>query len=125
MESLYRDEHPLYSVSMSNFDAELQSQIVRTIDILEGLENLIDTASTPEIAEILQDAWLKVSDTFPEDFKEATRWDAGAGGLRLYLRVKAFFENPIDHPITQAELEAYYHSQTPIDEDSADFFFPD
>jgi len=109
-----------------NSDADITPEILQAIDILEGLENLLDIAPNAKIAIILQEAWLKISDTFPEDFKEATKEDAGAEGLRLYIRVKAFFADPIQNPISQEDLEAYYqnHAQ-PIDEESAEFFFPD
>lgn len=106
-------------------DAEMPPELLATIDILATLEDLLDSAPNDRIATILQEAWIRVSDTFPEDFKEATREDAGAEGLRRYLRVKAFFENPVANPITPEELEAYYRNRSPVDEDSADFFFPD
>ncbi|MEB3336859.1 MAG: hypothetical protein VKJ46_05300 [Leptolyngbyaceae bacterium] len=105
-------------------ESPITPQILHTIDILEGLETLLDTAPSPEIEEILQEAWLKVSETFPEDFKDATREDAGAEGLRRYIRVKAFFEDPTQNPIRPEELEAYYRNRAPVDEDSTDFFFP-
>jgi hypothetical protein len=66
-------------------------EILKTIDILEALETLLDKAPSSKIEEILQEAWLKVSETLPDDFKAATREDAGAEGLRRYIRVKAFF----------------------------------
>ncbi|QZZ19294.1 hypothetical protein J5X98_18095 [Leptothermofonsia sichuanensis E412] len=44
---------------------------------------------------VLQAAWMKVSETFPDNFKEATRKDAGAEGLRRYTRVKAFLRIPL------------------------------
>jgi hypothetical protein len=100
-------------------------EILKTIDILEALETLLDKAPSSKIEEILQEAWLKVSETFPDDFKAATREDAGAEGLRRYIRVKAFFENPIENPISPEELEAYYQNRAPVDEDSAEFFFPE
>lgn len=77
----------------------------------------MDDAPTPEIEQILQDAWLEVSDTFPEDFQEATQDDAGAEGLRRYIRVRAFFADPIANPISQADLEAYYQNHTEPDSD--------
>ncbi|MFM7425447.1 MAG: hypothetical protein ACKO7W_10725 [Elainella sp.] len=95
---------------------DITTQLLQTIDLLETLENLMDQAPTPEIEEVLQEAWLKISDTFPLDFQEATSLDAGAEGLRRYLRVKAFFADPIANPISQAELEAYYRNQQPLDE---------
>jgi hypothetical protein len=62
----------------------------------------------------------------------ATQHDAGAEGLRRYLKVKAFFENPSERSISAAELEEYYRSCTTEedeedeeDEESTDFFFPD
>lgn len=30
-----------------------------------------------------------------------------------------------EHPISPEELEAYYRNRAPIDEDSAEFFFPE
>ena len=104
---------------------DITPEIVQTIDVLEALETLIDNAPNSEVAAILQKAWIKVSETFPNDFKEATREDAGAEGLRRYIRVKAFFENPIEHPISPDDLEAYYQNHAPVDEDSAEFFFPE
>ncbi|MCU0527284.1 MAG: hypothetical protein MUF72_20955 [Elainella sp. Prado103] len=99
--------------------------LLKTIDILEGLEGLMDAAASPEIEEILQTAWLKISQTFPEDFQEATHLDAGAEGLRRYLRVKAFFMDPTANPIDPEELKTYYrHHAEPVDEQT-DFFFPE
>ncbi|WP_041780841.1 hypothetical protein [Allocoleopsis franciscana] len=106
-------------------DSNITSEILKTIDILEVLEALLDNAPNSEIENILQEAWIKVSETFPDDFKEATREDAGAEGLRRYIRVKAFFENPAQNPISSEELEAYYRNRAPVDEDSAEFFFPE
>jgi len=63
--------------------------------------------------------------TFPEDFRAATRDDPGAEGLRRYIRVKAFFEDLIANSIRPEELEAYYQNRAPVDEDSAEFFFPE
>jgi hypothetical protein len=108
---------------MSDFG--ITPEILKTIDILEALETLLDKAPSSKIEEILQEAWLKVSETFPDDFKAATREDAGAEGLRRYIRVKAFFENPTENPISPEELEAYYQNRAPVDEDSAEFFFPE
>ncbi|MEG4812407.1 hypothetical protein QUA82_33380 [Microcoleus sp. F8-D3] len=105
--------------------SDITPEILKTIEILEALEALLDNAPNCEVEAILQEAWIKVSETFPDDFKEATREDAGAEGLRRYIRVKAFFENPTEHPISPEELEAYYRNRAPIDEDSAEFFFPD
>jgi hypothetical protein len=105
--------------------SDITPEILQTIDILEALEALLDKAPTPEVAAIVQEAWIKVSETFPEDFKAATREDAGAEGLRRYIRVKAFFENPAENPISPEELEAYYRNREPVDEDSAEFFFPE
>ncbi|NJR51130.1 MAG: hypothetical protein HC780_17680 [Leptolyngbyaceae cyanobacterium CSU_1_3] len=106
-------------------ESNITSEILQTIDILEALETLLEKAPTPEVEAILQEAWIKVSETFPEDFKDATREDAGADGLRRYIRVKAFFENPTENPISPQELEAYYRNRAPVDEDSAEFFFPE
>jgi hypothetical protein len=101
--------------------SDITPEILQTINILEALETLLDKAPTPEVEAIVQEAWIKVSETFPEDFKDATREDAGAEGLRRYIRVKAFFENPI----SPEELEAYYRNRAAVDEDSAEFFFPE
>ena len=101
------------------------AQLIPTIEILEGLESLMDQAPSSDIEGILLAAWLKVSNTLPEDFLAATREDASAAGLRRYLRVKAFFEDPIQHPISSQELHAYYQSHLPIDEEQAEFFFVD
>jgi hypothetical protein len=106
-------------------DAEFSSNLWQTIDILEGLEELMEKSPSEEIAEILQESWLKISDTFPEDFKEATHEDAGAEGLRRYLKIKAFFENPTQNPISAETLAEYYQHRTPVDEETAQFFFPE
>ncbi|NJK52711.1 MAG: hypothetical protein HC936_07560 [Leptolyngbyaceae cyanobacterium SU_3_3] len=103
--------------------SDITPEILQTIDILETLETLLDIAPSSKIEEILQEVWIKVSETFPDDLKEATREDAGAEGLRRYIRVKTFFENPTEHPISPQELEAYYRNREPVDEDAADFFF--
>jgi len=105
--------------------SDINPEILKTIEILEVLETLADNAPSSDVAAILQEAWIKVSETFPDDFKEATREDAGAEGLRRYIRVKAFFENPDQNPISSEELEAYYRNREPVDEDSAEFFFPE
>jgi hypothetical protein len=111
---------------MSESQPEITPEILQTIDTLEALETLLEAAPSLAIEQILQDAWLKVSDTFPEDFKEATREDAGADGLRLYIRVKAFFSNPAKNRISPEDLEIYYQNRVEsIDEDPADFFFTD
>ena len=99
------------------------AQLIPVIDILEGLEALMDEAPSSEIEGILQSAWLQVSGTFPKDFLAATHDDASAEGLRRYLKIKAFFEDPIKHPIQAKELADYYHNRQPIDEESAEFFF--
>ena len=58
--------------------------------------------------------------------KAATQHDAGAEGLRRYLKVKTFFENPSERSISAADLEEYYRSYTdPDTEESTDFFFPE
>ncbi|NJL39669.1 MAG: hypothetical protein HC833_13360 [Leptolyngbyaceae cyanobacterium RM1_406_9] len=100
-------------------------EILKTIEILETLEALLDNAPSCEVKAILQEARIKLSETFPDDFKEATREDAGAEGLRCYIRVKAFFENPTENPISPQELEAYYRNREPVDEDAVEFFFPE
>lgn len=102
-------------------DSEITPQLLQAIDILEGLEDLMDLAPSPEVEDILQEAWLKISYTFPEDFREATYLDAGAEGLRRYLRIKAFFANPDENPIQPEELEIYYrHHIEPLDSESLD-----
>lgn len=105
--------------------SDITPEILKTIEILEALEALTDNAPSCDVEAILQEAWIKVSETFPNDFKEATREDAGAEGLRRYIRIKAFFENPIENPISPEELEAYHRNREPVDEDSAEFFFPE
>lgn len=105
--------------------SDITPEILQTIAILEALETLIDNAPSSKVEAILQEAWIKVSETFPDDFKEATREDAGAEGLRRYIRIKAFFENPTENPVSPEELEAYYRNREPVDEDSAEFFFPE
>jgi hypothetical protein len=104
-------------------DSEITPEILQTIDILEALENLLDFAPTEAIELILQEAWIKVSATFPEDFQEATSEDASAEGLRRYIRVKAFFANPTEKAISREDLELYYRNHTaPMNEDSNDSF---
>jgi hypothetical protein len=113
-------------------DSEKLPEIIKLIDVLDGLETLIDAAPSEHVEDILEEAWLQISDLFPDDFKVATQHDAGAEGLRRYLKVKAFFENPSERSISAAELEEYYRSCTAEedeedeeDEESTDFFFPD
>lgn len=108
---------------MTDPSSEITPQILQAIAVLDGLEQLVDIAPSQEIEGILREAWIKVSEAFPEDFQEATREDAGADGLRRYIRVKAFFENPTQHPISPEELQAYYRNRVPVDEDLAEFFF--
>lgn len=111
---------------MANSSSEITPQILKAIDVLEGLEDLLDVASSDEIEAILQEAWIKVTDTFPEDFKEATAADASAEGLRRYIRVKAFFSNPTQNSISRLDLELYYRNHIlSIDDDLTDFFLPD
>ena len=100
-------------------------KLIPIIEILEGLESLMDQAPSDDIEGILLAAWLKVSNTLPEDFLAATREDASAAGLRRYLRVKAFFDNPIQNPISSQELNDYYQNRLPINEEQAEFFFFD
>lgn len=105
------------------FDSEpdITPQLLQAINILEELENLMDLAPSPQIEEILQEAWLKISQTFPPDFQEATYLDAGAEGLRRYLKVRAFFANPTENPISREELETFYrHHFQATDEESLD-----
>ena len=101
------------------------AQLIPVIDILEGLETLMEQAPSGEIEGILQSAWLQVNETFPKDFLAATHDDASADGLRRYLKVKAFFEDPINHPMQPQELADYYKNRQPIDEENTDFFFLD
>ena len=65
------------------------TQLMPIIEILEGLESLLDQAPSDDIEGILLAAWLKVSNTLPEDFLAATHEDASAAGLRRYLRVRS------------------------------------
>jgi len=98
-------------------DPEITPELLQTIDILEGLEDLMDLAPSLEIEEILQEAWLKISLTFPEDFRAATSLDAGSEGLRRYLRVRAFFADPIQNPLSREDLVIYYQNLKEPDED--------
>jgi hypothetical protein len=113
-------------------DSEKIPEIIKLIDVLDGLEALIDSAPSEDVEDILEEAWLQISDLFPDDFKAATQHDAGAEGLRRYLKVKTFFENPSERSISAADLEEYYRScvteggeEDEEDEESTDFFFPD
>ncbi len=108
----------------SDLNSEITPNLLRTIDVLEELETLMDLAPSAEIEEILQEAWVKISQTFPEDFKEATYLDAGAEGLRRYLRIKAFFADPVANPISREELEIYYQNHA-LPEDDVDLDFPE
>lgn len=101
------------------------TQLMPIIEILEGLESLMDQAPSDDIEEILLAAWLKVSYTLPKDFLAATCEDAGAAGLRRYLRVKAFFDDPVKHPISPQELVDYHQNHLPVDAEQAEFFFVD
>lgn len=107
-------------------EEEITARLHHAIDVLEGLEELMEQAATPELEQILQKAWLEVTNTFPEEFRDATRLDASAEGLRRYLRVRAFFTDPT-HPVPSYLDFALYslNHESEIDEDSADFFFPD
>ncbi len=96
-------------------DPEITAELLQTINILEELEELMDLAPSLEIEEVLQEAWLKISLTFPADFREATSLDAGSEGLRRYLRVRAFFADPIQNPLSQADLAIYYQNLQPPD----------
>jgi hypothetical protein len=108
-----------------SMDADITPELLQTIDILEGLETLLDQSPRDEISAILGEAWLKVSATLPSDLQAATQEDAGSEGLRRYLRVKAFFSDPSQNPISHSELIAYYQNRIPIDEQSAEFLFPE
>ena len=101
------------------------TQLIPIVEILEELEALMDQAPSDDIERILLATWLKVSKTLPEDFLAATREDASAAGLRRYLRVKAFFDDPIQHPISSQELLDYQQHHLPIDEEKAEHFFLD
>jgi hypothetical protein len=114
----------LHSAPMTPSTPEITPEILATIDLLEVLEQWLEQPPTPAVEAILQQAWLQISQTFPEDFQAATQEDAGAEGLRRYVRIKQFFADPVAHPIGPAELEAYYRSRTdPIDPDTTDYFF--
>ena len=111
---------------MANSSSEITPQILKAIDVLEGLEDLLDVDSSDEIEAILQEAWVKVTDTFPDDFKDATAADVSAEGLRRYIRVKDFFSNPTQNSISRLDLELYYHNHIlSSDDDSTNFFLPD
>ncbi|MBD2326257.1 hypothetical protein [Alkalinema sp. FACHB-956] len=101
-------------------DFEVTPELLKTIEILEGLEILLEQAPTPAISEILQEAWLQVTRTFPEDFQEATCDDAGAEGLRRYLRVKAAFSDPGTTTLSWEDLQDYYRHRLPIELDDTD-----
>ena len=101
------------------------AQLIPIIEILEGLESLMDKAPSDDIEGILLAAWFKVSNTLPEDFLAATCEDASAAGLRRYLRVKAFFDDPVHHPISSQELDDYYQNRLPINKEQAEYFFFD
>ena len=101
------------------------TRLIPIIEILEGLESLMDEAPSGEIEGILLAAWLKVSKTLPEDFLAATCEDASAAGLRRHLRVKAFFDDPVQHPISPQELADYQQNHVAIDEEKTEFFFFD
>ena len=101
------------------------TQLIPIIEILEGLESLMDQSPSDDIEGILLAAWFKVSNTLPEDFLAATSEDASASGLRRYLRVKAFFDDPVNHPISSQELDDYYQNRLPIDKEQAEYFFFD
>ena len=98
-------------------DFEVTPELLKTIEILEGLEILLEQAPTLVISEILQEAWLQVTRTFPEDFQEATCDDAGAEWLRRYLRVKAAFSDPGTIALRWDDLQDYYLHRLPIDPD--------
>ena len=99
------------------------TQLIPIIEILEGLESLMDQSPSGDIEGILLAAWFKVSNTLPEDFLTATCEDASAAGLRRYLRVKAFFDDPVNHPISSQDLDDYYQNRLPIDKEQAEYFF--
>ena len=101
------------------------TQLIPIIEILEGLESLMDQAPSDDIERILLAAWLKVSNTLPKDFLAATSEDSSAAGLRRYLRVKAFFHDPIQHPISSQELLDYHQNHLAINEEQTEFFFFD
>jgi hypothetical protein len=101
-------------------DPDITPELLQTIDILEGLEHLYDAAPNDTIAQVLLKAWIGVTETFPEDFKAATWDDAGSDGLRRYIRVKAFFSNPSENPISQEDLEEYYENRQEIDWENDD-----
>ena len=104
---------------------EDRTYIVRAIDVLEGLEDLLDIAPDDKIEQILLGAWATVSGCLPEDFLRATQMDAGAEGLRRYLRVKAFFDDPQQHQIDSAELQIYHQNLVEPISDMSEFFYVD
>ena len=53
------------------------------------------------------------------------KYDASAAGLRRHLRVKAFFDDPVQHPISPQELADYQQNHVAIDEEKTEFFFFD
>ncbi|MEM9008418.1 MAG: hypothetical protein AAGE59_33525 [Cyanobacteria bacterium P01_F01_bin.86] len=101
------------------------TRLIPIIEILEGLESLMDQSPSDNIEGILLTAWSKVSNTLPEDFLAATCEDASAAGLRRYLRVKAFFDDPVQHPISSQDLADYHQNRQPIDKEQAEYFFLD
>lgn len=104
---------------------EDRSYIVRTIDVLEGLENLLDIAPDGKIENMLLSVWAAVSECLPEDLLAATQLDAGAEGLRRYLRVKAFFEDPDRQPLGAEDLKIYHQNLSQPTEDMSEFFYVD
>lgn len=102
-----------------------RSYIVRTIDVLEGLENLVDIAPDDKIEHILLSAWAAVSECLPEDLLAATQLDAGAEGLRRYLRVKSFFDDPQHQPLGAEDLKIYHQNLSEPLEDLSEFFYVD
>ena len=101
------------------------TRIIPFIEKLEWLESLMERSPSDNGEGSLLAAWAKVSNTLPEDFLAATCEDASAAGLRRYLRVKAFFDNPTQNPISSQELDDYYQNRLPIDKEQAEYFFLD
>ncbi len=50
-------------------ESDITPEILKTTEILEALETLIDKAPNSDVEAILQENGIKVSETFPDDFK--------------------------------------------------------
>jgi hypothetical protein len=80
-------------------DSEKIPEILKLIDILDGLEALIESAPNEDVEDILEEAWLQISDTFPDDFKAATQHDAGPRGCAATSRSRPFLKTPPSAPL--------------------------